>query len=138
MAVQFVAKRSQNLQVGPTFEKVTGLSEDGVVVAPMGDHGAVTKGVQGDVMLEAMSVNGYTITVSLLASSPSIQTILGLRDEFGFFQVKFEFGGTNLQGFAVVLNEGEASGAVGTKTRVITLGVAKTTGSLYGIGVPIG
>lgn len=138
MSAQFVSKRAQNLQVGPTFEKITGLSEDGVVAAPMGDHGAVTMGVQGDVMLESMAINAYTLTVSMLATSPSIQTLIDLRETLQVFPVKFELGGTNLQGFAVMINEGEASGAVGTKTRVITLGFAKTTGQLYGIGAVVG
>ena len=53
MATFQVQKRAQDLQIGPTFRHITGLSDDGVVVAQMGDIGAVITGIQGDTQIEA-------------------------------------------------------------------------------------
>lgn len=137
MAIGYQAKRNQRLYVGTAKTLVPGLGPGGVKVAPNRDHGSVTGGVQGDSVLSVNAVSDYTMTVELLQESTGIALILGLRESVGFFPVSYQLGAYEINGFAVVMNEGEASGAEADTVRTITLAVAKQKGGLTGIGTPI-
>ena len=131
MATFQVQKRAQDLQIGPTFRHITGLSDDGVVVAQMGDIGAVITGIQGDTQLEAYAVNAYTITVNLHSGSIDIAYIMSFAG--AFFPVKFLLGGVDVQGTGVIQNAGERSGAKGTTTTTIVIGLAAESVKFGGI-----
>ena len=131
MATFQVQKRAQDLQIGPTFRHITGLSDDGVVVAQMGDIGAVITGIQGDTQLEAYAVNAYTITVNLHSGSSDIAYIMSFAG--AFFPVKFLLGGVDVQGQGVIQNAGERSGAKGTTTTTIVIGLAAESVKFGGI-----
>lgn len=131
MATFQVQKRAQDLQIGPTFRHITGLSDDGVVVAQMGDIGAVITGIQGDTQLEAYAVNAYTITVNLHSGSSDIAYIMSFSGTF--FPVKFLLGGVDVQGQGVIQNAGERSGAKGTTMTTIVIGLAAESVKFGGI-----
>lgn len=123
--------RAQNLQLGSEFTRVTGLAKEGVTVTPMGDSGAITTGVQGDYMFEVLAVTGYTMNVNVLrTATQAIDLILTLRDTVGVFPCKFELGQANIQGFAVVQNEGVLDGSEGNNTRTFVLAFGKDIGLL--------
>lgn len=131
MATFQVQKRAQDLQIGPTFRHITGLSDDGVVVAQMGDIGAVITGIQGDTQIEAYAVNAYTVTVNLHSGSSDIAYIMDFAGTF--FPVKFVLGGVDVQGTGVIQNAGERSGAKGTTTTTIVIGLAASSVKFGGI-----
>ena len=131
MATFQVQKRAQDLQIGPTFRHITGLSDDGVVVAQMGDIGAVITGIQGDTQIEAYAVNAYTVTVNLHSGSSDIAYIMSFSGTF--FPVKFLLGGVDVQGQGVIQNAGERSGAKGTTTTTIVIGIAAESVKFGGI-----
>ena len=129
-----VNKRNQRLFLGEGKNIVEGLGANGVVVPPIGDSGSVTLGVQGDTVLETMAMNGFTMAVELLASSPSIATLMAFEAAGTPFPVAYSLGDYEITGFGVVQNIGEVSGAQGTNVRVITIAFAKQAGGLTGTG----
>lgn len=131
MATFQVQKRAQDLQIGPAFRHITGLSDDGVVLTQSGDIGAVITGIQGDTQLEAYAVNAYTITVNLHSGSSDIAYIMSFAGTF--FPVKFLLGGVDVQGTGVIQNAGERSGAKGTTTTTIVIGLAAESVKFGGI-----
>lgn len=135
MSIGGQEKRNQALYVGADLIKVTGLGPGGIKITPMADRGSVTSGVQGDTVLEIMAMNAFTIAVELLQTSDSIDLILGLMNTVGFIPVKYEYGRYNVQGIAVVNNEGEMDGSMGGNLRTITLGFARQQGGNTGAGV---
>lgn len=131
MATFQVQKRAQDLQIGPTFRHVTGLSDDGVVLTQSGDIGAVITGIQGDTQMEAYAVNAYTVTVNLHSGSSDIAYIMSFSGTF--FPVKFLLGGVDVQGQGVIQNAGERSGAKGTTMTTIVIGLAAESVKFGGI-----
>lgn len=132
-----VSRRAQNLLVGADFIKITGLSPSGVKATPTGDRGAVYTGVQGDTMLEEMVVSSYDLTVGLLPTSPGIDILINLADTVVFFPVKFELGSLVLEGYGILKNEGEASGAQGDAERTMIIAFARQAGQLGSIGTTL-
>lgn len=131
MATFQVQKRAQDLQIGPTFRHITGLSDDGVVLTQSGDIGAVITGIQGDTQMEAYAVNAYTVTVNLHSGSSDIAYIMSFSGTF--FPVKFLLGGVDVQGQGVIQNAGERSGAKGTTMTTIVIGLAAESVKFGGI-----
>lgn len=135
MSIGGQEKRNQALFIGQDFVKVTGLGPGGIKIAPMADRGSVTSGVQGDTVLEIMAMNAFTITVEFLQTSTSIDDMLELMNTVGFIPVKYEYGRYNVQGIAVINNEGEMDGSQGGNLRTVILGFARQQGGNTGAGV---
>ena len=127
-------KRNQRLFIGEGKDIVNGLGPNGVVIPPLGDSGSVTMGVQGDTVLETMAMNGFTMAVELLASSPSIAGLMAFEAAGTPFPCAYSLGDYEITGFGIVQNIGEVSGAQGTNVRTITIGFAKLAGGLTGTG----
>ncbi len=127
-------KRNQRLFLGEAKEVTVGLGPNGVVVAPSGDSGSVTGGVQGDTVLETMAMNAFTMAAEVLQQSPTIATFMGYEAAGVPFPCSYSLGDYEVTGFGVVQNVGEVSGAQGTNVRVITIAFAKQAGGLTGTG----
>lgn len=137
MSITNVQLNAAKFLVGANKSRLKGSAEDFFTITTMGDTGAVVQGMQGDVMLVSNVVAAYTASVTVIQGSAATSKLLSLIGNQ--FPVAISFNDFSFLGFAVVTNPGEWVAALGTSTRVFSLGMAYVSGNITsGIGEAIG
>lgn len=137
MSITNVQLNAAKFLVGANKTRLKGAAEDFFTITTMGDTGAVVQGMQGDVMLVSNVVAAYTASVTVIQGSAATSTLLKLIGNQ--FPVAISFNDFSFLGFAVITNPGEWVAALGTSTRVFSLGMAYVSGNITsGIGEALG
>jgi hypothetical protein len=134
MSIGYQGLQLQKLLVGATRTLIDGLTQNAITVSPAGDVGAVTPGINGGGMLESWVNDAHTITIEVHQTSTAIDTLYELTDSVRVFPIFYELARHTIEAFAIVQNWGDVSGAVGTSSRTITLGIIRQTGGKTGTG----
>lgn len=122
-------------QVGEAATQIVGAADgEFISIEPNGDESSQVLGANGDTMTVQRAVNGYTVTLTLLATSSYITVLGALRATGNFFPVFYQNGASSFSGRASLQNRGNEPVSSAGGTRQFVLAVTKLTDTLAAQG----